>query len=167
MQWKRLLKYYFAVKIAPVLQASLNDFSTKNFILLNTLAAGFSKQSYLFIDNLAAGNADALEVFKNNFKQLLTEQKEHLLQLRVNMLMNIQFAERDICAAILTDYAKPEFIKQLRKAYNELPKKTLVATRRNIADFANNWQRNSTTVAQTSRDWHGIITRLPWAFCNQ
>lgn len=141
LQWKRLLKYYFAVKIAPVLQASLNDFSTKNFILLNTLTAGFSKQSYLFIDNLAAGNVDALEVFKKNFKQLLADQKEYLLQMRVNLLMNIQFAERGICAAILTDYAKPEFTKQLRKAYKELPKKTLVATHRNIADYANNWQR--------------------------
>ena len=142
LKWKRLLKYNFAVNIAPAIQSALYDYSVKNFILLNTLTEGFSKQSYLFIDNLGAGNGESLKDFKKNFKQLLADQKAHLLQLKSNMLMGLQLTERGICVDIINEYAKPEFFSQLRKSYKELPTKSIAGTHRNIADFANNWLRN-------------------------
>ncbi len=140
--WKRNLKYLQTVELQPNLQHNLYDFGAKNFVLLNSLTEGITRQSYAFIELFGSENGQSLSTFELQIRQLLTEQKDHLQQLKINVSQNIQYFERNACIDLLNNYQKPTYQVALKKKYRAVTKKNRNLTNRNIAEYANDWLRN-------------------------
>ena len=168
IKWRNILNHYFNSSSLPNIQNTLGKFGANNYVLLNKLVGGMATQSNLFIEHLHAAKANSLSIFKENVEQLITDQKENVLNLKKNTISHLQNFDRSICVEIMENYAKPKYFQKIQESYSNSQKKKSIESKIYASNFANIWLSNQTlSHSQSEISWQLLQSSLSLVAINE
>lgn len=143
--WQEIIRDYHRVKILPNTEKAFNNFGLHNFKMLSKLAEGVKVEVNFFMDKLTKNKdqqAESVEVFTSKIFQLLDEVLDKSLQIKVNIVHQLNVFERSICNEIIHHAGSSDFYAAIKKSRKAQSAKEWKRMQHRIGEYAEIWHKN-------------------------